>query len=65
MADDCSNHLVSIEVENQEELEAYLRGYLPYAYKKRVLGMDNLQVLQNKKHSISLLLLDTYYKLFR
>jgi hypothetical protein len=44
MADDCSNHLVSIEVENQEELEAYLRGYLPYAYKKRVLGMDNLQV---------------------
>lgn len=33
MADDCSNHLVNIEVENQEELEDYLRGYLPYAYK--------------------------------
>ena len=33
MADDCLNHLVSIEVESQEELEVYLRGYLPYAYK--------------------------------
>ena len=33
MADDCAAPQVCIQVNSQEELEDYLRSYLPYAYR--------------------------------
>lgn len=33
MADDCIDHKVVVAVDSQEELEAFLREYLPYGYR--------------------------------